>query len=217
MESKLCRARIALLVSLAASVLQACRSETDSDAHAAAPAQPSSVAAETRPDPRETPVAKKTKSTELVLPEQPGWVREKPSSTMRKAQFTLPRAEGDAADASLVVYYFGAGGGGGREANLERWASQFEQPDGTASTDRLASSTRKVGDLEVLDAEIEGTYVAETSPGSGTRVREPGWRMIASIVETDHGPYYVKLVGPAATVGHWEPSYRRMIGAATTR
>jgi hypothetical protein len=36
-----------------------------------------------------------------------GWVSESPSSRMRGAQYTLPKADGDAEDASLVVYYFG--------------------------------------------------------------------------------------------------------------
>ena len=47
----------------------------------------------------------------LVLQPQPGWIVEEPASSMRAAQFRLPRANGDDADASFVVYYFGGGGG----------------------------------------------------------------------------------------------------------
>ena len=135
---------------------------------------------------------------------------------MRKAQYLLPRADGDAEDASLVVYYFGTGGGGGREANLERWAGQFEQPDGAASKDRLKSADRTVNGLAVTDVELAGTYVAETSPGSGERVRKEGWRMLASIVDTPAGPYYAKLVGPEKTVARWEASYRAFVDGLKT-
>ena len=57
-----------------------------------------------------------------------GWVSESPSSKMRVAQYKLPKAEGDAEDASLVVYYFGPAQGGSVDANIDRWISQIEQP-----------------------------------------------------------------------------------------
>jgi hypothetical protein len=41
-----------------------------------------------------------------------GWQAEKPNSNMRVAQYKLPKAEGDSADAELVLYYFGQGQGG---------------------------------------------------------------------------------------------------------
>jgi len=139
---------------------------------------------------------------------QPGWIEESPSSGMRKAQFRLPGAAGEA---TLVVYHFGAGGGGGVEANLERWAGQFEQPDGASSRARLKTESRKLGSHAVTEAELEGTYVAETSPGSGVHVREERWGLVASIVEAPEGAYYVKLVGPTATVGQWRASYRAFL------
>jgi hypothetical protein len=142
-----------------------------------------------------------------VLTPPKGWVVETPANAMRKAQYTLPRAEGDNDDATLIVHYFG-GQGGSREVNLQRWAGQFEQPDGSSSADKITSSTRTIAGLEVFDAEMSGTYVAETAPGSGVHLNKPGWRMLAAIVETKEGPWYFKLVGPAATVAKWEASYR---------
>ena len=61
-----------------------------------------------------------------------GWKPVPTSSSMRVAQFALPRAAGDPADAELVVYYFG-GSGGTVEANIERWVGQMKQPDGKPS------------------------------------------------------------------------------------
>jgi hypothetical protein len=146
----------------------------------------------------------------LVFETQPGWVVETPSSGVRKAQYRLPHAPEDSEDASVAVFFFG-GDGGSKEANIERWASQFEQPDGRPSAHVAQNSARKVGGMDVHEVDIAGTYVAETFPGSGQRVRKEGWRMLAAIIETDHGPYYVKLVGPAATVERWEASYRNFV------
>lgn len=152
----------------------------------------------------------------ILFVEPEGWKRETPTSAMRKLQYTLPRAGGDAEDASLVVFYFGPGQGGGIQANLDRWASQFEQPGGGASTDAMQVTTRKAGEFAVTDAALSGVYVAETTPGSGVRLRKEGWRMLASILESGQNAWYVKLVGPAATIAHWEPSYRRFTSEVRT-
>jgi len=152
------------------------------------------------------------KAPALVLTPQKGWVVEQPANAMRKAQYSLPHADGDSEDATLIVHYFG-GQGGSKEVNLQRWAGQFEQPDGSSSEDKLKSSTRTIAGLEVLDAELSGTYVAETAPGSGVHLNKPGWRMFAAIVQTQEGPWYFKLVGPAATVAKWEASYQTFLTA----
>ena len=131
----------------------------------------------------------------------------------RKAQYRLPRAEKDAEDATLIVHYFG-GQGGTMQANLERWCGQFEQPDGRASSDVVRSSTRTVRGIPVHEVDLSGTYVAETSPGSGQRLRKEDWRMLAAVFEAKDGPYYAKLVGPADTVRHWEASFRAFVDAA---
>src|SRR3954464_13311006 len=57
-----------------------------------------------------------------------GWTTEKSSSSMRVAQYRLPKAEGDKEDASLVLYYFGASQGGSAQANIDRWIGQMQQP-----------------------------------------------------------------------------------------
>jgi len=176
-------------------------------APAAAQAAPAPIAA---PEPAPQPAAA-TKPA-LVLTPQKGWIVEKPANAMRKAQYTLPRADGDGEDATLIVHYFG-GQGGSREVNLERWAGQFEQPDGSKSADKIHSSTRTIAGLEVFEADLSGTYVAETAPGSGVHLNKPGWRMLAAIVGTKEGPWYVKLVGPAATIAKWEASYQAFLTA----
>ena len=49
-----------------------------------------------------------------------GWVSKAPASSMRVAEFTLPKTTGDAEDATLGIFFFG-GQGGNVQANLERW------------------------------------------------------------------------------------------------
>jgi hypothetical protein len=190
----------------------ACKSNPPATAKAAPVAPPTAK-------PAPAPVAEPKPAAPapaLVLTPQQGWVVEQPANAMRKAQYTLPHAEGDSEDATLIVHYFG-GQGGSKDVNLKRWASQFEQPDGSSSEDKLKSSTRTIAGLQVLDAELSGTYVAETAPGSGVHLNKPGWHMFAAIVETKDGPWYFKLVGPEATVAKWAPSYQAFLNAIQPR
>lgn len=134
-----------------------------------------------------------------------GWQSKAPSSSMRVAEFVLPKADGDAADASLVLYFFGSGSGGSVQANVDRWIGQMTQPDGR-STKEVARTDARVsrGGLPLTVVDVGGTYVAEVTPGSTDRFNAPGYRLIAAIVETSGGAHYVKLVGPASTVAKWE-------------
>lgn len=133
------------------------------------------------------------------------WVSRTPASSMRVAEWTLPRAAGDADDALVTVYFFGATMGGNAQANIDRWIGQMTQPDGRASSAVAKTSTTTTdGGLKVTSVDVTGTYVAEVTPGSSERFNNPGWRQIAALVETPGGPYFVKVVGPAATVAKWD-------------
>lgn len=136
-----------------------------------------------------------------------GWVNEKPSSSMRVAQYKLPKVEGDGEDAALVLYFFGSGQGGGVSDNVDRWVNQMEQPDGHPSKDKAKIETLTVSGLKVTTVDISGTYTAQMSPGSDTRHNDSNQRLLAAVVETPKGNYFAKLIGPEKTVSHWNQSF----------
>src|SRR5215213_1691789 len=144
--------------------------------------------------------------SELKFKVPAGWVAEERTSSMRVAQYKLPKAAGDPEDASLVLYYFGQGQGGSAAANVERWISQLKQADGSAAKDAKQESFETNG-LKVTTVDVSGTYVAETAPGSGSFHNKPAYRLRAAVVETPNGSYYVKLVGPEKTVTQWNDSF----------
>ena len=129
----------------------------------------------------------------LTFTKAAGWKDRPVASSMRVAEFVVPRATGDSEDADVIIYYF-AGGGGSAEANLQRWTTQFE------SAGKPTRTTSTVNGLQLTSLDISGTYVAEVRPGASERFNKPGFRMRAVVVETPKGPYFVKLTGPAATV-----------------
>lgn len=142
-----------------------------------------------------------------------GWVAEQPTSTMRRAQYRLPRADGDPEDAELVVFYFGPGQGGSVQANLDRWVGQMQQPDGSSSASTATTKVFAVNGMNVTLLDVTGTYTAEMTPGAGDRHNKSGYRMRAAVVETPGGPYFIKLVGPGRTVARWEQSVDGFIGS----
>ncbi len=129
----------------------------------------------------------------LTFTKPAAWTARAATSSMRVAEFVVPKASGDADDGEVIVYYFG-GGGGSVEANLQRWMTQVQ------STKEPTRTTATVNGLKLTSLDISGTYVAEMSPGSTEHHNKPGYRMRATVVETPKGPYFIKLTGPAKTV-----------------
>ncbi len=138
----------------------------------------------------------------------PAWKSRPAASSMRVAEFVVPRVQGDPEDAEVVIFFFG-GGGGSVDANIQRWIGQF-QLDPTSPKDGNRT-TINVGNLKVTTVDVSGTYVAETRPGSGTRLNKPDFRMRAAVVETPGGPYFVKFTGPSATVRQGMPAFEQFL------
>ena len=136
------------------------------------------------------------------VPEE--WTKKPGSSPMRLAEFTLP---GPGGEAELAVYRF-AGGGGDVASNVHRWRTQFTKPDGAplGETDG-AVKEQTHGALKITVVDLEGTYVAQVTPGAPERYSDPNYRMLAAVVEGAGDPFFFKAVGPATTLKVWEPTF----------
>ena len=148
----------------------------------------------------------------LLFTPPPGWQSRPAASSMRVAEFVVPKVAGDPEDAEVIVYYFG-GTGGSVDANIERWLGQMQQPDGSASRDKAQRRTQVVNGLKVSTIDVAGTYVAELRPGAAERHNKPGFRLVAAVVETARGPYYIKITGPAKTMAAASADVQRFIAS----
>lgn len=151
---------------------------------------------------------------DLRLKAPDGWMSERPTSPMRVSQYQLPAAEGDAEAASLVVYYFGAGQGGSVDANLERWISQMQSPDGRPSKDNAKTETTTVNGLKVTLLDVTGAYSGGDMAGGSAAQTKPNFRMRAGVIETPKGAYFIKLVGPQKTVSRWDQAFQEFVKSA---
>lgn len=148
----------------------------------------------------------------LAFTAPPGWQTRPAASSMRIAEFVVPRAQGDPEDAELIVYYFGTGAGT-IDANIERWIGQIQQPDGSPTKDKARRTTQSVNGLQLTLVDAQGTYVAEMRPGATERYNKPGFRLRAAVVETPRGPYYIKMTGPVKTVGAADAAFTAFVGS----
>ena len=142
-----------------------------------------------------------------------GWEQLTPSSSMRLAEFRLPGKPVGSGDATLAVFYFGSGQGGSVEQNIDRWYSQFEQADGGSTKQASQRWRDTVYGMPVTMVDIAGSFTAGMGPGAGSDEPAPGYRMLGAIVESDNGPYFFKLIGPEATVSHWNQSFAAFISS----
>jgi|WetSurMetagenome_2_1015567.scaffolds.fasta_scaffold85930_3 hypothetical protein len=142
-----------------------------------------------------------------------GWNSQPPSSSLRKAQFTLP---GPAGNAEIAVFNF-PGQGGSVDANIERWIGQFSQPDGSSSKSKAKIREKQVSGFKITVLDVSGIYQGGMMPGMGESRPQPNTRMLAAVVETPDGPWFFKLTGPSRTVAQWQNSLEQMLDSIQSR
>jgi hypothetical protein len=128
---------------------------------------------------------------------------------MRFLQFRIPSAGEDKDKAELIVFFFGAGGGGSVEANLKRWKGMFVPPEGKAIDDVAKTSRMKVSGVDITYLDVQGTYLHRERPGDPNSKTEEraNHRMLGVVFESPNGPYFIRLVGPAETVGQHKKGF----------
>ncbi len=140
------------------------------------------------------------------------WQPVPPRSTMRKAQFALPKADGDSDDGELIVFYFGPGEGGPTMANLDRWRGQFVDPSGRPlAPDAGQTESFEANGLKVTLLDVSGRYAPGAMPGMPAQGPKDDYRMLAAVVETASGPWFFKATGPQATIARHRDAIRKLL------
>lgn len=162
---------------------------------------------------RKAPATRELQLADDLAAEIPSlWKQQKASSRFRTHQFLLPRAKGDKADGSLIVYHFGKGGGGGLEANLKRWYGMVEQPDGKASEKVAKPKKMKSEKVTVTWIDVGGTYLHRPAPFVPKATRMKNYRLFAAYVDGGaQGPYYMRAYGPEKTMKAHRGGFEAML------
>ncbi len=113
---------------------------------------------------------------------------------MRVATYAIPAASGDAEGAECAAFYFGADQGGDVQANIDRWATQFENPTGPTQT------TSEVAGMKVTNVVITGAYLAPGGPMMQSQGKKDHYKLLGAIVEAPKGRVFFKFTGPEKTI-----------------
>jgi len=175
------------------------------------PSEPGSV-----PEQASSPESAQASGAGLEFETPSTWIKETPSSSMRLAQYRLPRLPEDSEDAELAVFYFG-GQGGTVQANVERWIGQFSDPNGSPLTDAVKVSERDTDGIHLTIVDVSGTYHQAQGPMMAATTDKPNYRMLAAVADGPTGPTFFKLTGPQGTVDHFEDSFQRMLDTVRIR
>ena len=158
----------------------------------------------------EKPAAKtkKVEVKDITLSVPEGWKQKPVSGQMRVGEFEVPPTGDDKEPGEYAVFFFGKGGAGGLQANIDRWVGQIE-PEGRKV--RIVSGESALGKYTLVD--LAGTYNKSIGPPiAGNKKKLPGWRVINVFVETEAGPYFLKLDGPQKTIAGVESEFRASFG-----
>jgi hypothetical protein len=129
---------------------------------------------------------------------------------MRAATYAVPAAPGDKEDGECAIFYFGPGQGGGVQDNLDRWISQFQQPDGKPSKSAAQISKQTINGLPVTTISLTGTYLSG-GPMMAAKTPRPGYRLLGAIVEGPQGAVFFKFTGPAKTVAAGQAAFQSLL------
>jgi hypothetical protein len=133
----------------------------------------------------------------LVWTKPASWAEETPSSSMRKAQYSLPAASGDSEAGQCAVFYFGTGQGGDIQGNVDRWAAQFA--DGKGGHPSPTVTDGSVSGMKVMKVVTEGTYTPSPMMGGDTTPK-PGQMLLGAIVQGPDANWFFKCTGPKKTI-----------------
>lgn len=143
----------------------------------------------------------------VKVPER--WKVEPPKSSMRKAQMV---AEGAKGPAELVVFYFGPQGAGSPQDNIDRWVGQFTNADGGPITNADLKEL-EVNGHKVSRVEVAGRYASNMAMQGQAEAPVDDQRLIAAIISTANGPYYLKFLGPNETVTAHRAAFDEMLNS----
>ncbi len=183
---------------------------TSTPSASASPAAPPAVAPTAAGtafvEPREFP---------LLWDDPPKFVRTRPKSPARAAEYVISKVGADPEDAECVVMTFGARQGGSVEDNAKRWFDQF-QP----ALPKPRRTSLDINGMHATLVEVAGTFAGNMMPnaqGQVTPTSKPGWRLIGAILESPSGLWFFKMTGPDLTVRSAAQGFEDMVRSARPR
>ncbi len=148
----------------------------------------------------------------LDMTPPPSW-QVKPARRMTVAVYNLPKAEGSE-DAELTISHYPGMKGIPLDAQVQRWAGQFQQPEGKTPAEAVKQAPLDKAAHPTTLIDITGRYTASSMMGGGTSAPKDNYQMLVGYLEAETGPWFFKLVGPQATVAAHREEFLKFLREA---
>ena len=126
-----------------------------------------------------------------------------PPKQMRAATYLIPATAGDSEDAECAVFM---NIGGGVQANIDRWAGQFEKTDSPP-----IQKQGTINGLLVTTVDVSGTFKGGGAMMGQSSGPKASYRLLGAIAEAPEGEVFFKLTGPAKTVAAAQNEFQTML------
>ena len=136
------------------------------------------------------------------------WKPDRPTNSMRLAQFLVPAASGQEGG-EMVVFYFPPGRGGTQQENIGRWASQFSGPGGKPVEPNVKKV--EINKMPVTLVELNGSYSRGVGMGQEAAVKPDQTLLAAIVTPPNQANLTFHLYGPKATVAAQRKSFDEMV------
>jgi len=124
----------------------------------------------------------------------PEWISEEVSDAMRKAQYRIPGKGGKGAAATLTFFSMAPQS---VETIVDYWKNKMGGAD--ASVSKIEGTAAPTTLVDIAGEYTDGqTALADA-------------RFLGAIIETGDRTWYLKFVGPSATVSAWKDAYVEML------
>lgn len=138
----------------------------------------------------------------LTIPD--GWQEVPVANSMRIKQFKINKYP----DFEVVFSYFG-NTDNMIEENITRWRGQFSKEDEYVE---LELQNKIPTGIKLL-----GTYKSKPFPMAEEFTESPGYGMLAAILPSNEGPYFIKFTAPKEIIGDQESNFIDLLNSYTSK
>ena len=139
------------------------------------------------------------------------WKVAPPKNRMIAYEFAGPADAAKEKQARITV----SSATGGVEANIDRWYTQFSQPDGSATKDKSKVEKLDVAGQTIHVVDIPGTFADSGGAGpfqQAPTVKRDNYRLLGAVIETKElGLHFIKVTGPTESVEKLKEGMLKML------
>ncbi|MBX3044533.1 MAG: hypothetical protein KIT33_09870 [Candidatus Kapabacteria bacterium] len=139
----------------------------------------------------------KLSNIQLKTPE--GWLREKPSSSMRIVQYSLKNNS----EHKVVGFFFGQQDM--VKENIDRWKNEFAELQDSKEEELVGGNVTMIT--------LQGVYGVKHFPMSEETTPTPDYMVLAAIVKSEDGPYYFKVFAPASVLKKEIDNFKKFLNS----